>query len=240
VGRGVVEGTDVFNALGYVDIVNAQSAWDVWQGPTAIQPEPVTAGYQPSIVSSSANDAAAGTGIRRVNVLYLDTAGREREEAVTLNGVTAVNMVATNVMFIQCMHAIEVGSGLIAAGNIDARNGVTVTKRIATSGNRCTSTMRQVPAGRVAYINQFVVSSSSNAADNSQEIKLRLRTTNMGDVVYPGIYLFKKSVTPVQTGLVVPINPPLRVPPLATIKVSAWTLGTGAADASWSGWLENI
>lgn len=82
-----------------------------------------TAGAQRSLVSSSANDTAAGTGVQKVQVVYytLDATGKIHgpfSEIVTLNGTTAVAMVATNVALVERLYAMATGSGGVAAGII--------------------------------------------------------------------------------------------------------------------------
>lgn len=82
-----------------------------------------TSGAQRSIKSSSALDTAAGTGIRTVRIVYYTlTAGviaGPLTEDLTMNGILGVNTVATNICYIEKMYALTVGSGLVAAGNID-------------------------------------------------------------------------------------------------------------------------
>lgn len=66
---------------------------------------------QRSIVSGSANDAAAGTGARTVQIVYYDNAmDGPFTETVTLNGTTAVNTVATDIRFIERMVVLTAGS----------------------------------------------------------------------------------------------------------------------------------
>ena len=60
------------------------------------------------LASTSANDTAAGTGIRKVRIHYLDADHVPHEEVVTLNGLTAVNTVATDIYRINRLHADEV------------------------------------------------------------------------------------------------------------------------------------
>lgn len=84
--------------------------------------EPTTNG-QRSLVSSSANDAAAGTGARTVRIMYfsLNTDGSVSgpfTETVTLNGTSAVATVATNICYIERMDVMSAGSGGAPAGTI--------------------------------------------------------------------------------------------------------------------------
>jgi len=77
------------------------------------------ANAQRSIASSSANDSAAGTGARKVRIRYFDsTLTTIQEEIVTLNGVTPVNTIATDICFIESMTVDEVGALGGNVGNI--------------------------------------------------------------------------------------------------------------------------
>lgn len=88
--------------------------------------EPTT-GAQRSLSSSSASDASAGTGARTVLITYYDsTLTNLKTETVTLNGVTPVNTVGTDLCFIEKLTVITTGSG---GGNIG-----TITLFAATAG----------------------------------------------------------------------------------------------------------
>lgn len=76
-----------------------------------------TTNAQRSIASASANDTAAGTGARTIQITYLDATGAgPYTETVTLNGTSYVNTVATNICFIEQMEVLTAGSGLTNAG----------------------------------------------------------------------------------------------------------------------------
>lgn len=81
-----------------------------------------TSNAQRSVGSSSANDAAAGTGARTVRITYFSWDGTTMlgpfTETVALNGTTPVNTVGTNICFIEKMEVLSVGSGGVAAGTI--------------------------------------------------------------------------------------------------------------------------
>lgn len=69
-------------------------------------------------VSSSANDTLAGTGIQKIHIHYLDSNYVSHEEIVNMNGTTPANTVATDIFRINSMHATQVGSLEVSAGNI--------------------------------------------------------------------------------------------------------------------------
>jgi len=72
------------------------------------------------IVSSSANDAAAGTGARTVLISGLNSSYNEISETVTLSGTTPVALTKTYLR-INAMAITLAGSGGVNAGNLTVR-----------------------------------------------------------------------------------------------------------------------
>lgn len=73
-----------------------------------------------TLVSSSANDAAAGTGARTVLVTGLDANRDIISETVTLNGITPVNL-TNNFFRVNSMTVVTVGSTGYNEGNLTAQ-----------------------------------------------------------------------------------------------------------------------
>lgn len=73
------------------------------------------------IVSSSASDAAAGTGARTANVHLLDGSNVETVQAVTLNGTTAVALTGGPYRNVNKIWAATAGSGGTNAGTLTVR-----------------------------------------------------------------------------------------------------------------------
>lgn len=109
-------------ALGQVTIVGSGvAANDIW-GESGLYPW-VTGGAAISmeIVSTSANDTAAGTGAQSITVSGLDFAGNEISETKATNGLTAVAL--TNQYYrINSIAIAAVGSGLRNLGKIIVRD----------------------------------------------------------------------------------------------------------------------
>ena len=100
---------------------------DTWDGPTPLYVFPA-APMQMQIVSTSADDTAAGTGVQTIRLYYLDENYEEQQEILTLDGVTPVLTIATNILRVNKMHAGSIGSGGVAAGAISLTDvGATVT-----------------------------------------------------------------------------------------------------------------
>jgi hypothetical protein len=120
-----------------------------------------TANAQRSLVSASANDTAAGTGARTVQITYYDAAlTGPYTEIVTLNGTTPVNTVATNICFIEELRVLTVGSGGSNAGIVSlkaatAGGGATIWS-IAAGSNQTFGARHYVSAGYTCHITGFV------------------------------------------------------------------------------------
>jgi hypothetical protein len=149
---GLLPGAVVGRVSGYVATA-ATSGYAVRA--TAYSPQGTNA--QRSLKSSSANDAAAGTGARKVKIVYLNTSFEQKSEVVTLNGTTAVNTVATDIAFIESMEVTEVGTQ--GGGNVgtisiytQTNGGGSVWGSIAASDNKTYWAHHYVPAGKTCYI----------------------------------------------------------------------------------------
>lgn len=156
VGTGGIVGLGQDAILGANPDVGSAGFEDLWDvGGDLVYP---TAGEQWELVSASAQDAAAGTGVKTVIVQYLDDQYVEQVEIVTLTGTSAVNMVATDAFrFIRATCA-ELGSGAAAratnAGNIEIRvtsGGLSRGRIIAGNGNTMDGHYT-VPAGKTAAL----------------------------------------------------------------------------------------
>jgi len=229
---------DFFLGFGEADVSGASNNVDLWEGPTLIQPEPDLSGHEVWIVSSSPDDTLLGSGIQSVEIHCIDTAGVEVFASVDLNGLTPVNSGMTTCMFINDLHATAVGSGLVAAGNVDATSGSggAVVARIGVFGNKSLSTMKQVPAGKNLILTGWY---AAGVAATTKIANLRLRASQHNGEVMPGVYHYLSNARVKDFASPwIPLN--YRIHPLATIKVSAWTSGSISLSAQWNGYLEDV
>jgi hypothetical protein len=127
---------------------------------------------QMSVVSTSADDAAAGTGARTLVIEYLNGTLDLSVEMITLNGLTPVNTVATDVRWVQAVHVATAGSGGKAAGNIDIKHNSTVYKRISAGQRNSHSSFKRVPRGKKLYISTMFAGSVSGSAATSTLVEL--------------------------------------------------------------------
>jgi len=179
---------------------------------------------QMKVVSSSSSDGAGGVGARQVEIYYLDSNYAEHEELVTLNGTTAVNTVATDILRINDFHVTDAGSSKCAVGNIDIKNlaGTETYSRISATRNASLQAIWTVPEGMTLYITSW----KCGAFQSSGKISfIMLRTTSDHDaVLHPGLFMHKDIVSLYNNHAVVPFAAPIKVPARADIII------TGVAD----------
>lgn len=194
---------------------------------------PLTGAETLEIISSSASDAAAGTGARTVRIAYLNSNNEQAITTATLNGTTAVSL-GSGFKAVQWMEVATVGSGEVAAGNIVIRNAAATTvehEKIAAGGNRSMSGRIQIPAGWTGYLK------SADYHAIRQAIDFRIRVTVHADdrSVAGSTYIFQdNSFQAADTDSEMDI-PWLPMPPLTKIKMSAIAqsvAGTPRADCS--------
>lgn len=218
-----------------------QNVWkDLWDGPTANYVFPVAA-QQMRVVSTSAADASAGTGVQKVVIDYLDTNYNIGQEVVTLNGVTPVNTVATNILRINGFHSSQVGTGGVAAGNISLTNtaGTVTYGYIVLGENLAMQAVFTIPAGMVGYANHWQASSGSAAGGHFCQINFQ--ATSHNGVLVPGAFLSQDIIAGQNLGYAVNFPIPITIPATADVKVSAIS-DAGAANvtavAAVMGWYE--
>ena len=238
VGRGAVPGAEPFSGFGERVTTGAVVNGIIW--PNGALYIPPIAGVQPSIASTSANDTAAGTGIRIVEVHYLDVNLDPRAEFVTLNGVTPVVMVATDVRFIQCLHGYTVGSGGYSAGIITASFAGSTLSEIAISDLRCRSSARMVPRGKYAFISAAVGSFSSGTAAASGHIEIVATELDAHQFTQQGLFFPHGEVAVQDSSEAMTFPVPARFRE-GTIIAMTFSADKGVTVAgTWYGWLEDV
>lgn len=243
VGLGKVAGHSIFRGLGRRDSLSTGSAGnDIWEGVAATFVYPnQTTGEQCTLVSTSAQDSAAGTGAQQIDVHYLDATGAQKVETVTMNGTTPVNTIATNIRFIQYIHTQRITSGAIGnttAGNITIYSTATpanIFNFITAGGNISLSSQRMVPAGLTFYMNYISASSTS-----SKPISVRLRATcDFEGTLTPGIFIYNELFELQDSSVIINLQLPRIFPALCIIKGTAYsTTAGGTASLSYGGWME--
>jgi hypothetical protein len=162
IARGNVRGAYPYAAYGKLTTSGAVTGVLIRdQDGTALQ---VPQGVQLSIVSTSANDTADGTGVRTVVVEYLNGDLDYSFEVVALNGTTPVTTLATDVRWVQAVHAATVGSGTNAAGDITVANGGATYLKMMTGERTTHNSFTRVPRQRRLFVTELYAGSSSGSA----------------------------------------------------------------------------
>lgn len=151
--------------LGYNAVVattQTDLAEHLASGPLSIP----TAGETWEVVSSSANDTAAGSGARTVRVYGLDASYNPLSETVILAGATPVATTNTTWFRVLGFHVLTVGSGGVTAGNVTLRvSGAGATRaRITAGSNRAYQAFYTTPAGFRAEVTRVDFGIDTGAA----------------------------------------------------------------------------
>lgn len=239
-GSGYYPDKYAFAVIGYSPAVN-NALVDITNigGATSVAYVFPAAAVQMAIVSSSANDTAAGTGIRTVRIHYLDANYAVQTEDITMNGVAPVNTVATNILRINGIHALTVGSGGYAAGNISLTNGGVTYAYINTGFNTSRSAVFTIPAGKTGYLTHFSVTEGTSAG--AHYTRFILEATAHDNILLPGVFIAQDEMAALNGADSIQYDIPLHLPEKSDVKVSAIS-DSGAANAMCtahiSGWYE--
>jgi|DEB0MinimDraft_10_1074344.scaffolds.fasta_scaffold40191_2 hypothetical protein len=199
VEKGNVPGHSIINKFGFDSAVTStlQAIADaqVYQTPTAA--------VSLEILSSDANDAAAGTGARTVEIQGLDANFAEQTQTVTMNGTTAAAITGT---WMRVFRARVTESGTYASQSAGSHAG-TLTVRVAGAGatwatiglTTASFPMGQteigaytIPAGKTGYLLSKHISIESTKTPNV----LWFRRENADDTSapYDSMRLFQRHV----------------------------------------------
>jgi hypothetical protein len=228
-------GVNKFGRNPDIDTVTApEDVWDgggIWVAPQAARVH--------DLASSSALDAAAGTGARTVRVFGLTGWGApEVSEVVALNGVGLVPTVNAYVI----VHRIEaltwgnVGPATGAnAGTITATAQVdgTVTAQINVGVNQTLMAIFGLPSGRTLFLTQWYMGLNRPQSGGSADMELRINSTP--DVAEGGGYMAKSHVglsNPGSSFVQRRFGPYVPVPGPAIIKVRCDLVTANNTDVS--------
>lgn len=237
--RGNIPGCTPWVKIGFnADVDNVEE--DLWSvGGVYVPP---SAAMQMEVVSSSADDASGGTGVKSVIIYYLDSNYREQSEIVTLNGTTEVPTTAKNILRVNNFRAYTVGTGGKAAGAIDVRHlsDTPIYTRILAGYTRARNSFYTVPLNKILYVTSVKVGVGN--ASGGRYARFTTRATydeKLGERVP---YWTACTEISVQDGsLSFGLEIPSRFPEMTDIKVSAIS-DSVSADAICTcairGWLE--
>lgn len=198
---------------------------------------PVLTGVESiEVLSSNANDTnTAGTGVRKIRVTYINTSYALIEGAeVNLNGTTPVTVMASGMLQLLWIEAVDWGSGAVAAGTITMRigGGGATLSQITSGGNKSMDAIFMIPDGYTGYVTHW----SIDALANAQDFRLRA-TCNTYDRTLLNNYIFQDNHNIAGNTNRSEILPWFKFPARCKIKISTISSSTSAqtrADASFS------
>lgn len=168
VSREIVQGVNFLHRA-FITGTFGSTVQTAWAASTIWVP-PTTATTM-TIVSTSADDSAAGIGARTVSIAGLDSNYAEISEVITMNGVTAVTT-TKSYLRIQRMTVATAGSTGTNVGNITISN-ASLQGTIEPTVGQSSFSMYTVPAGKVAYLHSLHLS-SSKSTDGRMTLRTRL------------------------------------------------------------------
>jgi hypothetical protein len=165
IARGRVEGAQPVAITGTLTTSGAVTEIMVFPGSTVKDPSvaPV-GGVQMTLVSTSAQDSAAGTGVRTLRFNYLDANLNPQSEIVAMNGTTPVLTTATNVRWVGDLTGLTFGSEKHVVGNITVTNSGTRYKYLEAEARATRSTAFRVPAGKRLIVHSIFAGANSGSA----------------------------------------------------------------------------
>lgn len=212
IASGLFQNYSIVNKFGYnSDIDTGTVPEDIWDGGGAYTGFPSSTLETISVLSSSADDASAGSGARTVRLIGLDSDYNVISETVTLNGTNAV---ATTQQF-RRMHTASTqsaGLGGVNAGTITFRHTTTTSNVFAImqiGKNQTYVSAYTVPAGHTAYMRALTASLIQGTASASSDGQIWIRSfssvfrgrrpfllstaINIADQIYGGLIFTEKS-----------------------------------------------
>lgn len=198
----------------------------------------VPQGVQMALVSTSASDAAAGTGVRTVVVEYLNGDLDYSFELVTLNGTTPVNMLATDVRWVYAVHMATAGNGGVAAGNITVTNGGNTYAQMTAGQRSSHSSFYRVPRQKTLYVSSMYGGASSGTAATSVLLEFATSQINGLDQQETGLIYTQAGIALQDNSTTLSLNVPL---PVAAGHIAGFiaTCDKGATiTAGFIGWVE--
>lgn len=240
IAEGNVTNHTPFSKLGYNGDVGATEE-DIWTT-GGVYPWIAAGGIALEVVSTSTADTIDGTGVQKVRVNYLDTDYSAQSQILNMAGQTPVALTDTTILRVNAIRATQVGTGLVAAGEITCRlvgSPATVYRGIATGYTRGRGATYTVPIGKTLYITSITVSSGHTTAGKVVRWIARAQVDDTAPTVrIPFFQPFFEIMTQ-DHSVVREFEIPVAVPATADVKVSATSNGAGAfCSCALRGWLE--
>jgi len=165
IAAGIVPTVTPWLKLGYNPSISTPEE-GIWSAGD-VQNIPAAAAKVEVVSTDNTNDKAAGTGARTVTLIYLDANYVEKTETLTMNGTSAVETTAADIIRINGIRVTTAGSTGAATGTISVRHltDTPIYTQIAIGETRARNLLYTVPAGKTLYIDQMLVSSGNTTLD---------------------------------------------------------------------------
>jgi hypothetical protein len=240
IAEGNVAAHTAFAKLGYNADVGATEE-DIWtQGGS--YPWIAAPGVALEVVSDSAADTLAGTGVQKVRVSYLDGDYSSKSQVLDMAGATPVPLTDTTVLRINSIRATQTGTGLVAAGNITCRlvgGAATVYRSIVAGFTRGRGATYTVPLGQILYVTSIAVSSGYTTAGKVVRWIARAQVDDTAPTVKIDFFQPFFEVMTQDSSFHREFEIPIKVPATADMKISATSSGAGSfCSCALRGWLE--
>lgn len=193
---------------------------------------PPAGGIQMAISSTSAQDNAAGTGARSIDISVLLADYTVKEITIIPNGLTPVLTVDTNILRINDMHNMSAGSGGVAAGDISLKNVAgTITYSFIGAGlNVSRQSIYTVPIGKNFYITSWGIGIGGAAGNKHASFFLRATTSKEAELLPVGIFHVRDEAQAQDSGRLITCEFPIKVLATSDIKISV--IGDAGNDNS--------
>ena len=241
IAEGNVAGHTPFYKLGYNGDVGATEEDVITQG--GVYPWIAAgAGVALEVVSSSGSDTIDGTGVQNVRVSFLDADYASKTEIISLAGATPVPLVDTTVLRVNALRATQIGTGLVAAGEITCRlvgAPATVYRTISTGYTRGRGLAYTVPLGKTLYLTSITVSSGYTTAGKVVRWIGRAQVDDSAPTVRIAFFQPFFEIITQDSSFHADFDMPIVIPATADLKVSAVSNGAGSfCSCALRGWLE--
>ncbi len=241
IAEGNISGHTAFSKFGRVSGIS-NNLVDIWagEGGTPSIYTFATTTERLSIVSTSASDSSAGTGIRTFMIVGLDSNYNEIQETVLMNGITATTTTQSFLRVNFC-YALTAGSVGTAVGTITVKD-ISLSRtyssiEIGLTG--CRTLVYTVPAAHTLYLTSINIASGKGG-----------NSTNLNAVIFTPKYRLYGSSVFLPAGELLSINGDtiriLEVPGVfpgkTDIKMSVqgdYASGSSVCVAATRGWIED-
>ena len=154
-------------------------------------------------------------------------------------GTTAVT-IGTNVFRVQNARVMKAGTSRWAVGNLTIASGGVTYGYISATKTRMRQAIWTVPATKTLYITSIMYSASDQISNKTTRFTFRASSDNLtGLVLQVGLFIPYEEVHLNNAVYIREMNPPIKIPATADLKVSAYANSACVASCSLNGWLEN-